>query len=137
MGADPIQSKTFSQEISDSNYIVRDHRVHDIRTLPGIALLDLIYRLSGAYLGTQAIELKRILFKLPVVTAKHFDQKILVTFTPVESFWKVTVTSQKIKNSRLLNTQPDENMECLLFLRESLNSTKLEVDRFIASSTRQ
>lgn len=126
------QSKTFLQEISHSNYILRDHRVHGTRILPGVALLDMVYRLSLNYLGTQNIELKHILFKQPVVTSESFDKNIFITFTPDKSHYKITITSQKIKGNVILDINHDDNMECLLFIREHADiNNKLDVNAFI------
>ncbi|MCC5466707.1 SDR family NAD(P)-dependent oxidoreductase [Pelosinus baikalensis] len=138
MNIERTQKKTFLQKINHSNFIVRDHNVHGVRTLPGVALLDMIYRLSANYLGTQAIELKQILFQHPIVTSEYFDKNIVVTFTPQESHWKVTITSQKVKDNCVIDTQHDENMECLLFLTEhTKNEKKIDVQAFISSSKQQ
>lgn len=132
------QKETFLQKISHSNYIVRDHRVYGVRTLPGVALLDMIYRLSADYIGTQAIELKQVLFKQPVVTAEHFDKNVFVTFTPHESHWSVTITSQKVKNNAPVDSALDENMECLLFLNgDHKPENKFDIAAFIQRSARQ
>ena len=129
------REETFLQKINHINYIVRDHRVHGIRTLPGVTLLDMIYRLSAEYLGTQAVELRQILFKQPIVTSESFDQNILVKFTPCKSHWKVAVSSQKVKNNGTVEIQCDENAECLLYLKESSkNSEKFDVHSFISSA---
>ncbi|MCO1604482.1 SDR family NAD(P)-dependent oxidoreductase [Desulfosporosinus nitroreducens] len=131
-------SKTFSQIISNSNFIVRDHLVHGVRTLPGVTLLDMIYRLSAAYLGTEAIELKRILFKQPVVTSEHFDKNVFVTFTPQDLSWKVTITSQSIKNDTIVDNMVDENLECQVFLKEYKETGKeLDVCSFMNNSERK
>lgn len=68
------QVKTFLQKISHTNYIVRDHRVHQIRVLPGVTLIDMLYRLAAGYLGERPIELRQIIFKQPVVTSEEFDK---------------------------------------------------------------
>lgn len=92
------QVKTFLQKISHTNYIVRDHRVHQIRVLPGVTLIDMLYRLAAGYLGERPIELRQIIFKQPVVTSEEFDKHLYVTFTPARDSWKVEITSEKAKN---------------------------------------
>lgn len=130
--------KTFYQIVNDKNFIVRDHRVHDVRTLPGVTLLDIIYRLSAAYLETQAIELRRIVFKQPVVTSESFDSRVSVTFVPEKSHWRVTVTSKKIKDNIPVGSLPDENMECLLFPRNSSDAGRsMNVKNIIENHTRK
>ncbi|WP_426448171.1 SDR family NAD(P)-dependent oxidoreductase [Paenibacillus sp. S-38] len=131
--------KTFLQTLHHGNYIVRDHQVHGVRTLPGVALLDMIYRLSPALTGTLMIELRHILFKQPVVTSETFDQQILVTFVPRPSHWQVTVTSKKVKNGQVIDPEPAQNMECLLYVREEKAAVRQTVDlqSFIRSADEQ
>lgn len=96
------QVKTFLQKISHTNYIVRDHRVHQIRVLPGVTLIDMLYRLAAGYLGERPIELRQIIFKQPVVTSEEFDKHLYVTFTPARDSWKVEITSEKAKTAHRL-----------------------------------
>ena len=127
--------QTYSQEVTHLNYFVRDHRVHSVHILPGVVLLDIIYRLSLPYLGTQTIELKKILFKQPIATAADFDQKVSVIFTPQVSCWQVTVRSQRVQNGILLDTGYNDNLECLLFIRNSDNAApEFNIQEFMANS---
>ena len=127
--------QAYSQEITHRNYIVQDHRVHGVHILPGVALLDMIYRLSLPYLGTQTIELKKILFKQPIATSTGFDQKVYVTFTPQFSYWQVTIRSQRVQNGVLLEPGYDENLECLLYTRNSdKKAPEFDIQGFIAHS---
>ncbi|MCX7747899.1 MAG: SDR family NAD(P)-dependent oxidoreductase [Clostridia bacterium] len=129
------KKETFLQKINHSNYIVRDHHVHGVRTLPGVTLLDMIYRLSSEYLGTQGIELKKVLFLQPIVTSEYFDKNVFVTFTPADDSWKVTVKSQKVKNGHVIDKKYDDNMECLLFLSETQRSgVRKDVTGFIKNA---
>ncbi|MBE3646952.1 SDR family NAD(P)-dependent oxidoreductase [Paenibacillus polymyxa] len=117
-GATP---KTYAQRLTYNNLIVRDHQVHEVRTLPGVALLDMIYRLADCYLGTQAIELHHVLFMQPIITSEYFDQQILVTFTPKERYWEVKVTSTKVKNEEAVDTSEVINMNCLMYTTEGIS----------------
>ena len=79
------EHRVFEQTLRHGNFIVRDHHVHDVRTLPGVALLDMIYRLAPRCLGTEdAVELRKVIFKQPIVTSGEFDKQIVVTFSPIE-----------------------------------------------------
>ncbi len=114
----PMQKQeSYVQRITHANYIVRDHRVHQIRTLPGVTLLDMVYRLSLPYLGTQAIELRNILFIQPIVTSPQFDQEVSVTFTPEQAHYKVQVTSRKVTGNTIVDPKWQANMECILSVR--------------------
>ncbi|WP_187294693.1 SDR family NAD(P)-dependent oxidoreductase [Chitinophaga pinensis] len=130
------KTRTFLQEITHSNYIVRDHTVHDVRTLPGVVLLDMIYRLSELAIGTRSIVLQHVLFKQPVVTDASFDKQLQISFTPSGDHWNVNVKSRRIKNNVLLGEDADDNMECLLFkATASASNTPFDVTGFMQSAT--
>jgi len=118
-----------------SNFIVRDHHVHDVRTLPGVTLLDMIYRLSADYIGSRAVELRRIVFKQPIVTSERFDKQIFVKFVPLESHWQISISSQGTKGGRAVDEKVHQNMECTLFpLVEQGPPRKFDVRKFIAEA---
>ncbi|SFM59241.1 Acyl transferase domain-containing protein [Chitinophaga sp. YR627] len=132
------KTRTFLQEITHSNYIVRDHTVHDVRTLPGVVLLDMIYRLSALAIGTQSIVLQHVLFKQPVVTDTSFDKQLQISFTPAGDHWTVSVKSRKIKNNVLLGEEADDNMECLLFKEiNPADAHPFDVTGFMQTATRR
>ncbi|MCX8131441.1 MAG: SDR family NAD(P)-dependent oxidoreductase [Clostridia bacterium] len=132
------QSRMFLQKIKNSNYIVRDHRVHGVRVLPGVTLLDMVYRLSKAAVGTQSIELRNIVFKKPVVTSEEFDADVFVSFEAMDSCWRVEITSQKQKNDNPVGADQDENMECMLYIKpDSDYSKKVDVAGLIHSADHQ
>lgn len=110
--------ETYVQRLSHSNAIVQDHRVHGICTLPGVTLLDMIYRLSVLYLETHSVELRHILFTTPIVTSEQFDREIAVTFSPVPSElqWRVTITSNKVMNGTIDQGSEEQHMQCTMFL---------------------
>ncbi|XOS93728.1 hypothetical protein ACLMAB_09930 [Brevibacillus laterosporus] len=116
--------ETFLQRLYHSHYIVQDHRVHGVCAVPGLALMDVIYRVAAIYLDKQPIELRQVLFKQPIVTSEHFDKNIYVTFSPLDSYWKVTITSQKIKDDVVIDQQMEVNMECFLYVMTDGNNPK-------------
>ncbi|WP_042206280.1 SDR family NAD(P)-dependent oxidoreductase [Paenibacillus durus] len=134
------KQETFVQLLTHNNYIVQNHRVHGICTLPGVTLLDMIYRLSAIYLGTQDIELRHILFTLPIVTSEQFDRQICVTFTPAETktHWTVSVTSKKVENHVTDHSSEENNMECQLYLMVGSSvPPAMNVQAFIDQSDNQ
>lgn len=106
--------ESYLQRITHSNYIVRDHTVHQIRTLPGVTLLDMVYRLCLPYMGTQAVELRNILFIQPIVTSSEFDQEVNVTFISGPAHTRVKVTSRKVHGDQVVDPEWQANMECEL-----------------------
>ncbi len=132
------ENRTFEQTLSHGNFIVRDHHVHDVRTLPGVTLLDMIYRLAPKCVGSHAIELRRVVFKQPIVTSEQYDKNICITFTPVESHWHVSVSSYKSRDNQALDDVRYENMECSLFpLLHPAEARTMDVAAFIRESDYQ
>ncbi|AYB38428.1 type I polyketide synthase [Brevibacillus laterosporus] len=130
--------ETFLQRLYHSHYIVQDHRVHGVCAVPGLALMDMIYRVAAIYLDKQPIELRQVLFKQPIVTSEHFDKNIYVTFSPLDSYWKVTITSQKIKDDVVIDQQMEVNMECFLYvMTDGNNPQTLDVQSFMSQSNKQ
>ncbi|TPG91037.1 alpha/beta fold hydrolase [Brevibacillus laterosporus] len=130
--------ETFLQRLYHSHYLVQDHRVHGICAVPGLALMDMVYRVAALYLDKQPIELRQVLFKQPIVTSEHFDKNIYVTFTPMESYWKVTITSQKVKDDLVIDQQMEVNMECFMYVMDNgKKHEKLDIQAFMNHSTKQ
>ena len=101
--------------IKNDNYIVRDHRVHNVRILPGVTLLDIIFRLARKYVTKERCFLENILFQAPLATTNFFDQKVQFRFdAKKESGWNVTVKSQKIKENRIVDREWQTVSHCTL-----------------------
>ncbi len=129
------EDRTFEQTLRHDNPIVRDHHVHDVRTLPGVTLLDMVYRLAPQCLGAAAIELRQVVFKQPVVTSEEFDKTIVVTFTPVAEHWRITVGSYKSRDGQRLDGAYRDNMECLLYrVADHSPARTLDVAAFIEAA---
>ncbi|MWC28297.1 SDR family NAD(P)-dependent oxidoreductase [Paenibacillus sp. MMS18-CY102] len=128
------RQEMYTQTIHHDNFIVRDHRVHGVRTLPGVALLDLIYRLASLHIGTVAVELHHVLFLKPIVTSEQFDQELNVQFEPERSGWKVTVSSCKLYKDGHKDGQLDVNMECMVQHAEKTEEVheRLDIEAFVA-----
>ncbi|MFF7685402.1 SDR family NAD(P)-dependent oxidoreductase [Streptomyces syringium] len=62
--------------------VMRDHKAHGTSVLPGVTFLDLIYRiLRSRGVDTQAVELRRVLFRRAVVAGEEFDTRLEFAFT--------------------------------------------------------
>lgn len=121
-------TETFLQKLKHTDYFVQDHRVHQICTLPGVVLLDMIYRLSSTALGTQSIELHHVVFKQPIVTSEQFDIDILVSFTTHDTHTDIIVSSRKVYHAQQSTKENDKviNMECSLHPIDTDNSIKTQ-----------
>ncbi|MGA6163600.1 SDR family NAD(P)-dependent oxidoreductase [Amycolatopsis magusensis] len=81
------------------NPIVDDHRVHGVRTLPGVTFLDLVCRaLTERGFDLGRVELRNVLFVEPVVTTEEFDREIDIEFLA----GRVVASSRKLDGDRVL-----------------------------------
>ncbi|MEC2288543.1 polyketide synthase dehydratase domain-containing protein, partial [Bacillus velezensis] len=86
----------FSVLVKHDDYIVSDHVLHQVRTIPGVTYLDLITRfLAEKGISPRSFEIKHVLFREPVATSVHFDKKVTFQFTEQENGWLVETTSRK------------------------------------------
>ncbi|WP_419888930.1 SDR family NAD(P)-dependent oxidoreductase [Paenibacillus xylanexedens] len=109
-------TESFLQRLRHSDYFVRDHRVHGVCTLPGVVLLDMVYRLSGSHLRTTSIELRDIVFIQPIVTSTDFDVDIMLTLYMKMDEGQVTIHSRKVPKDGEPPSSDVLNMECKLYL---------------------
>jgi enoyl-CoA hydratase/carnithine racemase/NAD(P)-dependent dehydrogenase (short-subunit alcohol dehydrogenase family)/acyl carrier protein/SAM-dependent methyltransferase len=101
--------------IRDSDPLVNSHRVQDIHILPGVALLDAVYktlRTQHADISTHA--LRTIVFHEPVVTNAQIDRKLTVTVEMKGAGGQITVTSLPWKIDRALAAESTTHLTCLL-----------------------
>lgn len=101
--------------VLDTDPLVSAHRVQDIHILPGVALLDLVYKvLTEARVDTASIVLRDILFHEPVVTNAQIDRKVTVRVDGAGAEGRVTVTSVPWKGERALASDVTTHMTCVL-----------------------
>lgn len=108
-----FKSFTYTSAIRNTDYIVRDHRVHGTRLMPGVTHLDMILRLliqEGYEPG--GIELRNIIFKEALATTETYDKRIRISLQPEGDHGLITVASRKFKDDRYLEEQWDENCQC-------------------------
>ena len=87
--------------IRDTDPLVNSHRVQDIHILPGVALLDAVYKtLDAQRMDLSALALRSILFYEPVVTNAKIDRKLSVTVDRKGAEGQITVTSVPWKTDR-------------------------------------
>ncbi len=71
----------FSVLVTYDDYIVRDHQLHQVRAVPGVTFLDLIYRfLQMRGYEPQDFEVRNLIFKRPVTPTQKHIQKVVVEF---------------------------------------------------------
>lgn len=132
------KSSIYRQIIKNNNYIVRDHQVHNVSILPGVALLEMIYRISLIHLETQKITLKNILFHSPITTTGDFDSVILVKFEDKHNNFLITINSYKVdKQGNSLSENEDTNLTCTLFINNDNNENHLNTQNIITAATQE
>lgn len=105
---------TVHLEFDHDNYILRDHKVHGVRIIPGVTYLDLILRVARE-LFPQNIGLSKILFTEPLATTQDFNRNVEVQFEEgKQGSYKVRVRSQRIDHQRKAHGEWTEHMQCLL-----------------------
>ncbi len=96
----PEPSFSCHVDVGFADLIVRDHRVHGIRVLPGVVFFDLVHRILAARgIDIGRLELREVLFSEPVVVEDGGSRRISLSFTPErEGVWSVRGRSQAREN---------------------------------------
>ena len=129
----------FERAITHNNYIMRDHKVHGVRILPGVTFLDMIYRFGIEMLGHAQFELKNVLFKEPLTTDVTFNQQVQVYYSFNNPDWHVNVMSRRTMGDHILEEKWHEIMQCTLRIADAGNNEEfIFIPReFIAHADRQ
>ncbi|AKQ65799.1 Malonyl CoA-acyl carrier protein transacylase [Myxococcus hansupus] len=81
--------------------VVRDHRVHGVRILPGVVYLDGLCRIAHASgVAPSHLELRDILFETPVALTGDFDQRIYFRAEPEARATRVRISAQRVANEQ-------------------------------------
>jgi amino acid adenylation domain-containing protein len=138
----PSKTKSaFSISIRHTNPIMRDHRIHGVSVLPGVALLDTLYRLGKKLVGHSGFELQNIVFLEAIATHADFHQHVEFQFEQRDSGgWRVEIRSQRVFDESALRSQWVLNATCVLAVLAQLEpSEPAELDpmQFIGSADSQ
>ncbi|MDX8047241.1 SDR family NAD(P)-dependent oxidoreductase [Gracilibacillus sp. S3-1-1] len=124
-------------DVKNENFVLRDHRVHQVRIMPGVTFLDLIYKLLQAKgFNLEQVELRHILFKEAVATTEFYDKKVYISIYHDETtpFWTVVAKSRKVKNGRELEDEWVENLQCELHLIEAKKEQPIDIEELKRSA---
>jgi 3-oxoacyl-(acyl-carrier-protein) synthase/enoyl-CoA hydratase/carnithine racemase/acyl carrier protein len=92
----------FTTEIKNDDFIVRDHRVHGVRIMPGVTFFDVIYRiLQQENYDTKTIELRNIVFKEAIATTEEYDRQIRLVLEGKPGYGIITASSRRVKDLRV------------------------------------
>ncbi|MDP4181443.1 MAG: polyketide synthase dehydratase domain-containing protein, partial [Bacillota bacterium] len=118
----------FSLVVKNEDFVVRDHRLHQARIMPGVTFLDIIYRfLKMRGFNLREVELRRVLFKEPVVTTEEFDKKVEIIMERKVNYWSVAARSIRIKNGKIISDSFDENLEGECWLNSQVPLKKMDI----------
>ncbi|WP_329110178.1 SDR family NAD(P)-dependent oxidoreductase [Micromonospora sp. NBC_01699] len=93
---DTLDGLTCSVLVRGSDPVLRDHRVHGTRILPGVSILDMIYRILHVRgIDTAQAELRRVLFRNPVAAGPDFDTELTLRFTADGGRFRVSITGTR------------------------------------------
>ncbi len=111
VGSHPVEC---SVDVRHDDLIVRDHRVHGERVLPGVVFLDLVYRvLQARGTDTSGVELRDVLFREPVVVAEGHDRRIRLRLLPVQGVsFQVNGESARLESNGDVSGAWRENFRC-------------------------
>ncbi|WP_103534505.1 SDR family NAD(P)-dependent oxidoreductase [Streptomyces sp. SM11] len=88
-----LDGLTCSVVVRATDPVLRDHRVHGTRILPGVSFLDMIYRILRARgVDTSRVELRRVLFRNPVAAGPDFETELRVDFAADGDGYLASVT---------------------------------------------
>jgi enoyl-CoA hydratase/carnithine racemase/NAD(P)-dependent dehydrogenase (short-subunit alcohol dehydrogenase family)/acyl carrier protein/SAM-dependent methyltransferase len=114
--------------IRDTDPLVNAHRVQDIHILPGVSMLDAVYKtLRSQRPELPVLALRNIIFHEPVVTNAQIDRKLTVTVDVRGREGRVAVTSLPWKNDRALASDVTTHMTCQLAADGPFDATPVPV----------
>ncbi|MFP2931578.1 SDR family NAD(P)-dependent oxidoreductase, partial [Pyxidicoccus sp. 3LG] len=98
--------------------VVRDHRVHGVRILPGVVYLDGLCRIAQASgLEPERLELRDILFETPVALAEGFDQRIFFRSERADDGVRVRISARREKDGQDLGASEEAIASCSLHMK--------------------
>ncbi|HEY3366491.1 MAG TPA: alpha/beta fold hydrolase [Symbiobacteriaceae bacterium] len=119
----------FSSRITHTDYVVRDHQLHNARTLPGVTYLDLIYRyLNTKGIDTRQVALKNLVFKEPILVDDTCDRKLSIALDPSPEGWLAAGTSQRLKDGMVLDAPPADNFHGEVREAAGLPARRLDIE---------
>jgi acyl transferase domain-containing protein len=127
----------FSTVLENDHYILRDHKVHGVRIVPGVTYLDLILRCSKQLFKT-ILQISRIVFVEPLATDETYNRFVQVRFKKgIHSVSEVEVRSRRMDHSGHPYGDWSTHMFCRLNKMTTTATQTLDIESFKASSDRQ
>ncbi|MBM7494186.1 acyl transferase domain-containing protein/enoyl-CoA hydratase/carnithine racemase/pimeloyl-ACP methyl ester carboxylesterase/tryptophanase/acyl carrier protein [Micromonospora luteifusca] len=98
----PVPAVSSRLTVSHTDFVMRNHRVHDVSVLPGVALLDVLYRaLAGRGVAPESVVVRDVLFTEPIATDDGYDREVHVHVDPSDADeGRVTITSRRSRDGQ-------------------------------------
>ncbi|MEJ2694270.1 MAG: SDR family oxidoreductase, partial [Candidatus Thiodiazotropha sp.] len=119
----------FSLTLSYEDLIVRDHRLFQERTMPGVAFVDIVLRfLNNRGFDLDHLQLRNISLKQAVVVSPAHDRQMRLTLVKNEDVWSVRACSRSVKDGQAIEVDWLDNMECELHLVAPLSHSRIDIE---------
>ncbi len=125
----------FHTIIRFDDFIVRDHRVHDVRIMPGVTFLDIIYRgMDVAGFDVNNVYVKNIVFQEPIAVTEEYDKKIEVKIEKQDAIGIITVRSLKMKGDNIFSEEWDNNLSGELHFGNPMRGKTVDIQSLKANA---
>ncbi|MBF0442552.1 MAG: polyketide synthase dehydratase domain-containing protein, partial [Oligoflexales bacterium] len=126
----------FEMTVDNENYILRDHRVHGVRTMPGVTFLDLIFRgLIDKDIAPETVELNNVVFREPIITTHEFDRQLEIAIEKSDNRGFIEGKSRKLFGKAPPEDRWDLNFQAEFNLKPLDFKKRIDVEKLIKNST--
>lgn len=123
-----IENFEFSTVVTSEDYFVRDHRVHNIKVLPGTTFFDLIYRaFLSEGVDVNKVELRNIFFKEPIIVNEDYDREVSIIYENFTDYGTIIVKSHRIKDGTILD-EDVENYSAQVYSCEGVEENSIDIE---------
>lgn len=135
------RDETFTKLIVNNNYLVRDHRILDTRTVPGSTHIEILQRLIKKNITQSDLRFRKVVFKNPAITSTEFDCELTYHLHFNGQCWLVSGTAKRIYHENDLqekNVHITDIIECEIHLVENTGTpAQINIARMMSAATYQ
>lgn len=86
--------------VSHSDFVMQNHRVHGVSVMPGVALLDAVFRILRARgIDPASVLIRDVLFTEPIATADGLDRQLrIVVGSASDGICEITAESRALRH---------------------------------------
>lgn len=125
----------YKTSIDKDNYIIRDHKVHDVAIMPGVTFLDMIFRcLYNKGFATDNITIQNILFLEPISILGNEVKEIRITITESEDGTLGTILAESALESEETNREWKVNLKAEVDFHNKVEIEPINVSELIGQA---